>query len=246
MAGVARSGFVLLLLVVAGVGTSCGGAATGGTGPGGDGSGSKPTFSCTGATPANAILCPGTDAGLTSDAPRVVTGSPCGATACSYVCSAGYALGAGGCVSLPGGVAASFTDNGDGTVTVTDALGRSTWLRNANCTETVGGVVRTGGAVTWPQAQAWTGGLAAGACGLRDDSAAGDWLLPTYVQLLHLAVDLALPNPFTGVQSGVYWSSWDGDGGGDWADRARAVDLYADQCFDYPKVSPFYVWAVRQ
>jgi hypothetical protein len=234
-----KLGMSLILVAQLGLGTACGGAATSGTGPGGDG-GTKPTYACTGATPANAVLCAGTDAGLTSDTARVVTGSLCTATACSYVCYSGYVLEAGACVSLPSGSAAHFTDNADGTITVTDLYGSTTWLQDANCTETEGGVARPGGKVSFPQAMAWSGGLASGACGLRDGSAVGDWHLPTQGQLMRLGVELGVANPFSNMQSGLYWSSWTY-----WADKAGAVDMFNGTYFDYPKTDLYYVWPVR-
>ena len=104
-----------------------------------------------------------------------------------------------------------FTDNGDGTVT--DNLTGLIWLRDANCTDTAGGIPRAGGLMNWPSALAWCNNLAHGRCGLADNSAAGDWRLPNVNELKslvdHSRHDPALPggHPFRNVQSVWYWSS---------------------------------------
>jgi hypothetical protein len=111
-----------------------------------------------------------------------------------------------------------FTVNmqGDGVTpngTVTDTLTGLIWLTNANCTETVGGIAKGSGYLTWPNALTWCNNLASGACGLADGSVAGDWRLPNIVELKSL-VDLSRSNPalpdnnhFSNVQSSWYWSS---------------------------------------
>ena len=104
-----------------------------------------------------------------------------------------------------------FTDNGDGTVS--DTLTGLVWLKDADCTETVGGVTRGGGLLNWPSALAWSNNLANGRCGLSDNSAPGDWRLPNIVELRSLLDysrhDPALPggHPFANVRSIWYWSS---------------------------------------
>jgi len=94
-----------------------------------------------------------------------------------------------------------FTVNGNGTVT--DNLTGLMWLQNANCF----------GARTWAQALADANGLASGACGLSDGSAAGDWRLPNRHELESLR-DLGtfspvLPagHPFLNFLNSGYWSS---------------------------------------
>ncbi|MDM8522815.1 DUF1566 domain-containing protein [Desulfococcaceae bacterium HSG8] len=64
-----------------------------------------------------------------------------------------------------------FTINGNGTVT--DNLTGLIWLKNADCW----------GTSDWTTALANAAGLANGACGLTDGSAAGDWRLPNVSEL---------------------------------------------------------------
>ena len=90
-----------------------------------------------------------------------------------------------------------YEDNGDGTVT--DCKSGLIWLKNANCTDTVGGIVKTNGYLTWADAQKWVKGLADGApgpCGLTDGSSVGDWRLPTKSELMAM-VDSAITKGYT-------------------------------------------------
>ncbi len=104
-----------------------------------------------------------------------------------------------------------FAENGDGTVS--DNLTGLVWLKDANCTDTVGGVARGGGLLNWPSALAWSRNLASGKCGLSDNSAPGDWRLPNIVELRSLIDysrhDPAVPagHPFINVRAIWYWSS---------------------------------------
>jgi len=105
-----------------------------------------------------------------------------------------------------------FVDNQNGTVT--DLLTGLTWLKDANCTETVGGISRADeGLLDWPSALTWSNHLGHGRCGLTDSSVPGDWRLPNINELRSLVDysrhDPALPsgNPFVDVQSAWYWSS---------------------------------------
>ncbi len=112
-----------------------------------------------------------------------------------------YALGDD--ASLGKGVAwpqTRFTNNDDGTVT--DNLTGLIWLRDAGCL----------GTGNWNAALIAANGLANGACGLTDGSAAGEWHLPNINELESL-IDISqnLPalaggHPFTGVAA-TYWSS---------------------------------------
>jgi len=104
-----------------------------------------------------------------------------------------------------------FVENGNGTVL--DNLTGLIWLKDANCTDTVGGIARGSGLLDWPSALAWSNNLSDGKCGLSDNSAAGDWRLPNIVELRSLIDysrhDPALPggHRFINVQSIWYWSS---------------------------------------
>ena len=111
-----------------------------------------------------------------------------------------------------------FTDNlvnGVSNGTVTDNLTGLIWLKNANCSSTLGGVANSGIGLTWANALTWSNNLVGNntACGLNDGSTAGQWRLPSSNELESL-VDLskyspALPtgHPFSNVQSNYYWSS---------------------------------------
>jgi len=104
-----------------------------------------------------------------------------------------------------------FSDNGNGTVT--DNLTGLFWLKDANCTDAVGGIPRDGGLLNWPSALTWCNNLAHGRCGLTDNSSAGDWRLPNIIELKSLVdhsrhdPDLPGGHPFSNVQSVWYWSS---------------------------------------
>lgn len=104
-----------------------------------------------------------------------------------------------------------LTDNKNGTVS--DNLTGLIWLKDANCTDTVGGIERGSGVLDWPSALSWSNNLASGKCGLSDNSVAGDWRLPNINELRSLVDysrhDPALPagHPFFNVQSVWYWSS---------------------------------------
>jgi hypothetical protein len=140
-----------------------------------------------------------------------------------------------------------FTDNGDGTVT--DNLTGLIWLKNANCF----------GIRAWAQALADANGLGAGYCGLVDGSSAGDWHLPNVRELhslVHYGVyDPAVPNaagtgqwtegdPFTAVQSGMYWSSSTYAGYSGRACVATLIDGgMGASVKDYSMMG--YVWPVR-
>jgi hypothetical protein len=102
-----------------------------------------------------------------------------------------------------------FNDNGNGTVT--DNLTGLVWLKNALCTDTVGGILNPG-TLVWSDALAWSNALASGACGLSDGSHGGDWRLPNREELESL-IDFGAYNPallagypFDSVQ-GAYWTS---------------------------------------
>jgi len=148
-----------------------------------------------------------------------------------------YALGDDG--DIQSGVtwpSPRFTDNNDGTVT--DSLTGLIWLKHADCF----------GLLQWPNALASAGGLADGACGLTDGSAAGDWRLPNRMELESI-IDLSQSNPvmspghpFHNVQSADYWSS---------STRANLtytawyVNMYYGSANFTNKTNSRRVWAVR-
>jgi hypothetical protein len=108
-----------------------------------------------------------------------------------------------------------YVDCGNGTVT--DTVTGLIWLKDANCF----------GQLTYADANNAAAGLKDGDCGLTDSSSPGDWRLLTKAEweaTVDHAVFLACTNPsltdtagtgcfsagtqpFTGVQSGYYWSS---------------------------------------
>jgi len=138
-----------------------------------------------------------------------------------------------------------LTDNSDGTVT--DNLTGLIWLKNANC---------AGGTANWATALSYSNALydgctscfgTSGDCGLSDGSSAGDWRLPNVRELQSL-IDYrryspALPSghPFTGVQSGFYWSSTTTV----IADAAWLVRLDHGFVDADDKAVAYYVWPVR-
>jgi len=138
-----------------------------------------------------------------------------------------------------------FTDNGDGTVT--DNLTGLIWLEDANCF----------GTRNWDNALSDSNGLASGSCGLTDGSIAGDWRLPNRNELASLVdkayYSPALPDtagtgqwsegdPFTGVQSNVYWSSTTSANGTTFAWYVYMDLGYVDYGY---KSNNGYVWPVR-
>jgi len=148
-----------------------------------------------------------------------------------------------------------FTDNSNGTVT--DNLSGLIWLKNANCTDTVGGVAKSSGTLTWANALTWSNSLANGNCALSDGSTAGQWRLPNYKELVSL-VNLAYTNPalsnaagtakwtegdvFSGVQSSSYWSSTSHAGNANNAWRLALLDGYVN---GGAKSIVYFVWPVR-
>ncbi len=148
-----------------------------------------------------------------------------------------------------------FTDNNNGTVT--DNLTGLIWLKDANCTGTVGGVNKASGRLTWQKALVWSNHLESGRCGLSDGSKPGDWRLPDIHELISLVnkayinpalSDTAGPgqwtegDPFTGVQSSNYWS---GTTFADSAGYAWFVCFGTGFADRYIKGSNYYVWPVR-
>ncbi|MBZ4193925.1 MAG: DUF1566 domain-containing protein [Candidatus Contendobacter sp.] len=141
--------------------------------------------------------------------------------------------------------------------TVTDNLTGLVWLKNANCEDTVGGIIKIGGRLSWNKAMTWAVNLASGKCGLSDGSAAGQWRLPNIKELSSL-VDARFSNPsvpntvgtgqwaegqpFTAVKAEHYWSSttYAADSSGAWLVYLISGDVYWDD-----KSYGFFVWPVR-
>jgi hypothetical protein len=105
-----------------------------------------------------------------------------------------------------------FVDNDNGTVT--DKLTDLIWLKNANCTETVGGIAKGSGYLIWADALTWANSLASGSCGLSDGSTANQWRLPSKNELQSLVnsqpTSIATwlnSQEFTNVLLSYYWSS---------------------------------------
>jgi hypothetical protein len=241
-----RLAVFLVTWIVAG----CGSGATGeSTIPDPD---EPPSFgSCTGPVPADATPCPGSDAGLAADAVRTVKPTctceaGCRQTPCSYACNPGFTPLYGMCAPVGPPSSISLVQGGDGTVTVTDESGTLVWLRDANCTETVGGVSREPGPVSWYEAADWAGGLASGACGLSDGSSQGDWRLPDEFELATLAADLAAlgeegRTAFSGIQERAYWTSFSTCAG-----IYGVIVVGTGAYSDVPAREPYDAWPVRR
>jgi hypothetical protein len=129
-----------------------------------------------------------------------------------------------------------FTDNGNGTVT--DNLSGLIWLKNANCR----------GTRDWTTALNDANTLADGTCSLTDGSSAGSWRLPNIKELQSL-VDFGRYNPvlpsghpFSGVQTGNYWSSTAVAG---YTSVAWYLNLYDGPVSGGGQSVSYFVWPVR-
>jgi hypothetical protein len=85
-----------------------------------------------------------------------------------------------------------FTNNGNGTVT--DHLTGLVWLYDGKCKTFYPGDPKGENYRTWLEAVDSANKLAAGYCGLTDDSKAGDWRLPNLFEL-HSLIDLGQVDP---------------------------------------------------
>jgi hypothetical protein len=152
-----------------------------------------------------------------------------------------------------------YEDNNDGTVT--DCRTGLIWLKNANCLETSGGIVKSGGTLTWPYAVTWTAALRNGTCGLSDGSTDGDWRMPTRTEWMAMVTSAnkqgftnpSLTNragtgkwspadPFDNVQSNFYWSSRTRAG---YTDYDWAVNMDGGYTSANYMSYSSYVWPVR-
>jgi hypothetical protein len=145
-----------------------------------------------------------------------------------------------------------FSDNGNGSIT--DNMTGLIWLTNANCTETVGGVAKVNGTLTWADAITWSNNIASGKCGLSDGSTVGQWRLPNIVELeslinsqaYHPALSSGIPftsgHPFSNVQLSYYWSSssFSND-----ITMAWNIDIKYGNVVTNIKTSNYNVWPVR-
>jgi DNA-binding beta-propeller fold protein YncE len=155
-----------------------------------------------------------------------------------------------------------IVDNGNGTMTDTNS--GLVWLKNANCTDTVGGITKSNGILDWTDAQSWSSALASGSCGLSDGSHAGEWRLPSIDELKSLycrpgapkwrysckdsmggdgsPAQWLLPQGFSAVQAYLYWSSSTDP---DYPDYAWGVNMDGGYESIFYKGSNHYVWPVR-
>jgi hypothetical protein len=126
-----------------------------------------------------------------------------------------------------GGAHAELKNNKNGTITDTGT--GLVWLKNANCFNEV----------TWYSANAsLVPALQSGQCGLTDQSAAGQWRLPTVAELLARASNTS---GFSNVQT-CYWSSQNGSLS---AYTAQGVNMSGGFAFVYGKGEILHVWPVR-
>jgi hypothetical protein len=138
-----------------------------------------------------------------------------------------------------------FIDNSDGTVT--DKLTGLVWLKNAGCLAST----------DWTTAESEAQQLASGACGLSDDSKAGQWRVPNVWELESVidesasAPALTAGSPFVNVAGAGYWTSTSIFSDPTSAPYAWAIDLMSGQYIDDEvnnttlKTSTLAVWAVK-
>jgi hypothetical protein len=150
-----------------------------------------------------------------------------------------------------------------GTQTVTDCRTGLVWLQDAKCTVTLNGIANPDGYLAWQDAKKWVLGLQQGKCGLNDQSAAGDWRLPTKTELMAMvqnARNQGFMNPsltndlgtlkwssgagssFTNVQASYYWSFTTDES---LSTSAFYVELFYGNPGSYDKSTPSYIWPVR-
>ncbi len=115
-------------------------------------------------------------------------------------------------------------DNGNGTITV-DGL---VWLKYAGC-------LSRG---SWNQAQSQVAGLKSGQCGLTDGSYAGQWRLPTSVELYKRYGNTS---EFINGQMSDYWSSTPGNT----SEYAYVVNMQHGYEIGMKTWGNGYAWPVR-
>jgi Protein of unknown function (DUF1566) len=161
--------------------------------------------------------------------------------------------------SIQNKAACRYEDNGDGTVS--DCRTGLIWLKDANCKETAGGIVKSAGTLNWDNARTWSAALASGVCGLTDGSYAGDWRLPTKTEWMAMVAyaksrytgpvltnaagtaQWSNGDPFLNIQANNgYWSSSSGYITG----SAWVVDTSNGYMFGYiMTTNGMFVWPVR-
>ncbi len=140
--------------------------------------------------------------------------------------------------------ATRYVDNHDGSVS--DTLTGLVWLRDAGCLAPA----------NWAAALAAVNHLAAGACGLADGSAAGQWRLPNQWELESIVDESAASpaitpgSPFANVAGTAYWTStsyYGGEAGSPnaWAIRMNDGRYVNDGVGNLKASSSLGVWAVR-
>lgn len=141
-----------------------------------------------------------------------------------------------------------FTDNANGTIT--DSLTGLVWLKNAECADPVGPIVKSKGMLNWPDALEWSNGLTNGKCGLTDGSSAGDWRLPNINELKSLInlqqADNAkwlLSHGFSNLKYGNYY--WTSSSSVDFPAKAWDVMIGDGWVAPYDKSYSDHVWPVR-
>lgn len=133
-----------------------------------------------------------------------------------------------------------FTGNNNGAVT--DNLTGLVWLKNANCFSKQ----------NWSTALTSAKTLATNICGLTDGSSAGQWRLPSIIELESLwheepgnPPNKWLINGFTAVQQGYqdyYWSASTNTGS---TGNAWSVNMSMGLVASHAKSGSYYVWPVR-
>jgi hypothetical protein len=145
---------------------------------------------------------------------------------------------ASGKLKTCGGTVVGFRwcDQGDGTVK--DLTTGLIWIQRGDCWDRL----RWYAILPLPFKR-----LRQGTCGLADDSKWGDWRPPTRKELAALAsgpdaIRYKSPGPFTGLQSGYYWTATTK---ADNRDYAWSVNMLFGAVVSSPKHMMYYLWPVR-
>lgn len=119
-------------------------------------------------------------------------------------------------------------DNGNGTVTVNGLV----WLKDAGCL----------GPATWDGANSLAAQLAAGQCGLKDNSTPGQWRLPTKAELFDLYNSRSM---FSNITGRYYWTTTASEKG---PERMYRVQIGSGtiSSMAVPTTLPNYIWPVKR